>query len=324
MNSYTNSNSNINRLFRKSDSNLRFIHTSKIRLNNEYSHHIKLDPYTKKNNQMKLNRDVSLSFKSTNDRHIKTHFKAVTSIAEGFHSQLNIEHKNLKESINNSNHNNTMRLFSPIRKIDMQKVSRFKKGFSSKILQKMEEKRILKEKINNSPLDKIKQRFPIKEENVDLIISNPLIFDLKYNNESQNQLSNSINHEDKLNYLKYLSTKDQIPKVVHNLKSNKREMVDITKKKGKNKKPSISLQEEDDYILQGNLSDYSKDDKIWYENELISLNKMNYLARKVLKNCNYINKKSKYNDSSLKKGNGKLMITAGMSVKDFSKKYHIN
>jgi hypothetical protein len=47
------------------------------------------------------------------------------------------------------------------------------------------------------------------------------------------------------------------------------------------------------------------------------------IANKVLNICNVNKKKSKFNNTSLKKKDGKLMITRGLSVGEFEKKYKI-
>ena len=47
------------------------------------------------------------------------------------------------------------------------------------------------------------------------------------------------------------------------------------------------------------------------------------IAEKVLKNCNVYQKKSKHNNSRLIKGEGKNMITRGMSVNEFERKYKL-
>jgi hypothetical protein len=47
------------------------------------------------------------------------------------------------------------------------------------------------------------------------------------------------------------------------------------------------------------------------------------ISKNVLLNCNYLGKKSDFNNKFLKAGNGKLMMTSGMTLNDFSKKYNI-
>ena len=48
------------------------------------------------------------------------------------------------------------------------------------------------------------------------------------------------------------------------------------------------------------------------------------IANSVLKLCNVYKKKSKYNNTKLVKGNGKLMITKGLSLNQFEKKYNLS
>jgi hypothetical protein len=68
---------------------------------------------------------------------------------------------------------------------------------------------------------------------------------------------------------------------------------------------------------------YSLDDeeKIWIDNEAISKSKVDLIAKKILKNCNFSHNK-KYAET-LKKGSGKLMITSGLTLQEFSKKFNI-
>jgi len=49
----------------------------------------------------------------------------------------------------------------------------------------------------------------------------------------------------------------------------------------------------------------------------------NLLAQKVLKKCNFVHEKNKNNRSALKKGEGKVMITSGMSLKEFTQKFSL-
>ena len=50
----------------------------------------------------------------------------------------------------------------------------------------------------------------------------------------------------------------------------------------------------------------------------------NMLIKNVLKDCHYLNNKSKNNNSSLKVRNGKTMITRGLSIAQFEKKYKLH
>jgi hypothetical protein len=51
---------------------------------------------------------------------------------------------------------------------------------------------------------------------------------------------------------------------------------------------------------------------------------LNSVARKILNECNVYTSKSKFNNSSHKKKGGKTMITKGMTIKEFEKKYNFN
>ena len=50
----------------------------------------------------------------------------------------------------------------------------------------------------------------------------------------------------------------------------------------------------------------------------------NLIANRVLNLCNVYHKKDRHNNTSLKKGNGKMMFTQGLSVNDFEKKYNFD
>ena len=52
--------------------------------------------------------------------------------------------------------------------------------------------------------------------------------------------------------------------------------------------------------------------------------KLNEVAKKILEECNVYTNKSKFNNSFLKAKEGKLMITKGMTIKQFEDKYKLN
>lgn len=49
---------------------------------------------------------------------------------------------------------------------------------------------------------------------------------------------------------------------------------------------------------------------------------MDEIAKYILKKCNYIHDKNKKHEATVKAGEGKLMITGGMTVSEFLKKYN--
>jgi hypothetical protein len=85
------------------------------------------------------------------------------------------------------------------------------------------------------------------------------------------------------------------------------------KKKGKDSESDLhdknKLIDENNVLING---------EIYYKDSQFDI-----IAEKVLKSCKVYSYKSKHNDSSLKKGQGKTMITRGMSVKQFEEKYNL-
>ena len=56
----------------------------------------------------------------------------------------------------------------------------------------------------------------------------------------------------------------------------------------------------------------------------IEITNLNYVAKKILGECNVYSKKSKFNNSTHKSKEGKTMITQGMTIKEFENKYNFN
>ena len=84
------------------------------------------------------------------------------------------------------------------------------------------------------------------------------------------------------------------------------------------------------YIPMGKKNKYYHKRKLVDENSVLIDGKILFkdsqfdiIAHKVLNICNVNKKKSKFNNTSLKKKEGKLMITRGLSVEQFEKKYKI-
>ena len=85
------------------------------------------------------------------------------------------------------------------------------------------------------------------------------------------------------------------------------------------------------YIPTGKKNKYYHKRKLVDENSVLIDGKILYkdsqfdiIANKVLNICNIYKKKNLNNNSNLKKGSGKLMITKGLSVEQFRRKYKLN
>jgi len=57
---------------------------------------------------------------------------------------------------------------------------------------------------------------------------------------------------------------------------------------------------------------------------MIDKGRIDLLSKHILKSCNIVQPKNKNNNSRIKKGDGKSMITNGLTISDFTKKYHLN
>ena len=59
------------------------------------------------------------------------------------------------------------------------------------------------------------------------------------------------------------------------------------------------------------------------DNIPIHKTQIDIIAQKILKNCNFVHKKNKNNQTNLKKGEGKVMITQGLSLNEFRMKFKL-
>ena len=127
---------------------------------------------------------------------------------------------------------------------------------------------------------------------------NPFIVKNKevYDKSTLNALSNIAFKEPEINISKSESEEEK------NIEQNSSENND-------NEIDKKILVDEHNVLIDGEL--YYKDSQF------------DIIANKVLNSCKIYKKKSKYNNSFLKKKQGKLMITHGLSVQDFEKKYHL-
>ena len=144
-------------------------------------------------------------------------------------------------------------------------------------------------------------------KNLDFIKNNPLLY--KLSKENENPSSSVISTPKSREYLYNIM---QNPSLFP-LQRNKKRLISVSEyydetdghKKGANNMKG------DDY------------DQIMIDNEVISINKMDTITKKMLTKCGFLRQKSASNNTSLKKGNGKLMVTSGLTVKEFTKKYNV-
>lgn len=143
--------------------------------------------------------------------------------------------------------------------------------------------------------------------NLDFIKNNPLLYKFSKENESPN--SSVISTPKSQEYLYNIM---QNPSLFP-LQRNKKRLMSVSEyyDETDNHKKGANNIKGDDY------------DKIMIDNEVISINKIDTITKKMLIKCGFLRQKSASNNTSLKKGNGKLMVTSGLTVKEFTKKYNV-
>lgn len=128
-------------------------------------------------------------------------------------------------------------------------------------------------------------------------------------NEINNELRNSF-IKITINDFKNNSDKDN---KFHN--SKERKSINKNKNKSKSKK--------DIKVKNNNIRFSNKDNNGAFSSNEESENKMEDLAKAVVEKCKFGTKKHKNNDTRIVSGNGKLMITSGLSLNEFMKKFNL-
>ena len=89
------------------------------------------------------------------------------------------------------------------------------------------------------------------------------------------------------------------------------------------KNTQVSNKDEDDFLDENKLFEKNLDeDNIMVDDQVFDKkSQFELITNKILHKCNIFNHKSKFNNTILKKRNGKLMFTRGLSINQFEKKY---
>jgi len=125
--------------------------------------------------------------------------------------------------------------------------------------------------------------------------------------------SNKITN-DKLSYLQTISSLPSLNQIIEN---------DPKRKKVKFANSALSTDHKNEMMEINPMKvEVRKDEEIiLIDNQAYGKNQFDVISKLVLKKCNFTHEKNKNNTKSLKKGEGKLMITSGMTVHDFQEKY---
>lgn len=134
---------------------------------------------------------------------------------------------------------------------------------------------------------------------------NPLLSSLDFNPILEySKKEKKVYDQEKLAYLKDISASNRLSDTYY-----------------KNNGPHVHFENEEEEMAFVNRKD--EEEKIYIDNEAIPKSKVDIIAKKVLSKCNFLNKKSPYNNNILQVGNGKLAMTCGMSISQFANKFNI-
>ena len=135
--------------------------------------------------------------------------------------------------------------------------------------------------------------------------------EINFNDENETENCENVykNNENPLNIKEKLKPTKEAMKILKNMA--------FEEKNENNNEPNKEIE-----YIKVSVEQKNEDDDVVVGNEIINKKKnFDLLTNKVLENCNVWNKKSMFNDTTLKKGTGKTMITQGMTVNEFEKKY---
>ena len=148
--------------------------------------------------------------------------------------------------------------------------------------------------------------------------NNSEVFNYSYN--KNNDMMLKLNDEiENLNKIKYEKNKNPFKKK-ETFEKNKIKLIEDI---AFNKSLKENHSKEDHFLEENKIFDKNIDeDNIIVDNQIFDKkNQFEAITNKILEKCNIFNHKSKFNNTILKKRNGKLMFTRGLSINQFEKKY---
>ena len=144
------------------------------------------------------------------------------------------------------------------------------------------------------------------------------------NNNKTNDLFLKLNDEiENISKIKYDKNKNPFKKKEIFEESKIKLLGDIAFNKGNqgNNKEDDNLIDENRLLFDKNVDE----ENIMVDNHVYNKkNQFELITNKILDKCNIYNHKSKFNNTILKKRNGKLMFTRGLSINQFEEKYGFN
>lgn len=256
--------------------------------------------------------------KEKNKNRFKTHFKGLTCLAGHF-----LQNKLTEKQFSSDSTTPDAKQELKIQKIFKQNKTMNNSHSSGRISLKQNATTVaLKQYSQSSIFNGYSTRFPIQEDNIDIIKNNPFLYNLNIHfnsNNDKSRNSKSNDNDDKLEYLRLLAFESEKKDSHRTRNIFQRESLILWKTLS-----DKSLRGRLNWLdsVYGKLA-YPNRHKVIIDNEEIDRKKIDVIAQKILKKCNVSHSKSKYNNTCLKKGEGKMMITAGMTLNNFNTKYSL-
>ena len=202
--------------------------------------------------------------------------------------------------------------------------------------------------LTNKKYKSYTRKFSLNEQNLGLIESNPLLYNIEFNPLKKAQDDKLINFE-QLKLSKMILS-DSIKPIGDDKgyakQRNKKKYQDfLTKLKDRKSKSTSKISSDPNfYFIKFRLKEESRlehlvgehvdennpdkklednDDKIYIQGEMYDKHDLVEISKKILKKTMYTNQKSNNSKTSLNKGSGKLAITNGMSILEFKAKYNV-
>lgn len=307
--------------------------------------------------------DNSIARKFMKDLHVKTHFKAASVFTMNLDNLNSTKNKKLNESRidqisrnKNSNEfekiveNETFQSVSKLNNLNElianSKYNHLNQSTSTKIgakLGSLDKRTFSSEHIKSSENDKIgtyskspNQSFLSHRRQGSENCIDPHAYSLNFNplfsshKETQNVDNNVLEYLKNISNPPILKVKDYDSSnrvgysyFLTNLKNKHKEVVDSVLKANpvnffEKFKTGIKtiVNDRDDPLKKD-------DDRIKIGNETYLRSQVDLISKNVLKKCNYLKDKNPNSNGKLKAGSGKLMITNGMSINDFTQKFHV-
>ena len=277
---------------------------------NPESHNNKLKPWIKRDD---LNVDAN---KILTSYHYKTHFKAAKEVAS---NKVNSKDKNYIDiNISNENNNNNSTHLNSNNSSKINKND--KKKPSCLLLPNLFKKRYYINKSVTECNNLLKNTIFDKKNK-----SNHNLIDININqNDDEN-----LHHFDIDNFINdyYKKNKNPFKRKIYYDQNKIKTLNNIAFQKLNNSDDTIIKEKNSnnlDEIKINNNNEKTYDDNnhiLVGEEKLDKDQQFDIITNKILGSCNILKHKSKYNDTIHKKRDGKLMITNGLSIQEFEKKF---